>query len=451
MRLVTRPRSLRARLALAFALGSATLLLAAGGFLYLNLNGELQTAINDGLRAREDDIAADIAGGAPQVPQQDAFSQIVDPSGLLLASSATIPSGRPVLRANELRRAGQGEVFIERAVPGLGAEARLLARTEMAGSHRVVVVVGTSPSAVARGRRRLGLVLAGASPLLLALFTGGGWLVAGAALRPVRRMTEEADAISRADTGQRLAQPAGDDEIAHLGKTLNAMLARIERSFARERAFLDDASHELRTPLAILRAELELALLHAEDGGTRVALASALEEVDRLARLADDLLVLARASDGRPPGRTTERVDVLALARRVGRRLAADGGPAVEVTGRSVDLAADPTSIERVLVNLVGNARRHAEGRVLVDVGGDGRSDVVLTVADDGAGFPPALLQRAFDRFARADPARGREGGASGLGLAIVDALAKAHGGSVEAGNGPPLGGAVVRVRLPRR
>src|SRR5581483_5957231 len=199
--------------------------------------------------------------------------------------------------------------------PALGRRARLLAHpVPVAGRGPLVVVVGASTEAVFRGRERLALILAILSPLLGAILSAGGWLLAGAALRPVRRMSQEADAISLAQAGRRLPYPEGEDEIAQLGRTLNAMLDRIEAAFARERMFLDDASHELRTPISVLRAELEVALLESGDrAALERSLRSALEEAERLAHLAEDLLVLARASAGRLPLRRRP-VDVRALA-----------------------------------------------------------------------------------------------------------------------------------------
>jgi len=444
------PTALRARLALLFALGSGVLLVAAAGFLYVNLNDELHTAINQGLQARERDIAADVSQGLVQVRREEAFAQILDTDGRVLGSSATLSPAAPVLRQDELRRIAGRSVFIDRDVPGLGRKARLLARRQTTGGQSVVVVVGASTAAVARGQRHLGLVLAVASPLLVGALAGGGWLVAGAALRPVRRMTEQADEVSLEARGGRLAELSGDDEIAHLGRTLNAMLDRVEASVGRERAFLDDASHELRTPVAILRAELELGLLSAHDPqATKAALTSALEEADRLSRLADDLLVLARARHLGQPTNPREAVNLVGVAERVRDRLAGPDGPRVDVRGSAPPCTVDAVSFERLLVNLVANGRRHASSRVTVELAGPTEGQVILTVADDGPGFPASVLPRAFDRFSRADAARGRIGGGTGLGLAIVDAVARAHSGSVEAMNGPPLGGAVVRVRLP--
>ncbi|HYT39695.1 MAG TPA: ATP-binding protein [Acidimicrobiia bacterium] len=317
-----------------------------------------------------------------------------------------------------------------------------------------MVVVGASLDAVVRGRERLALILALFSPLLGGLLSAGGWLLAGAALRPVRRMSQEADAISLAQAGRRLPQPEGEDEIAQLGRTLNAMLDRIEAAFARERMFLDDASHELRTPIAVLRAELEVALLESGDReALERSLRSALEEAERLARLAEDLLVLARATAGRLPLRRRP-VDVRALVeqavhRNVNGSAGRSSGPVVRVDGPEARAVVDPARLDQVIANLVGNARRFARREVRVRVASDG-DDVLIVVADDGPGFPDTLLPVVFDRFTRAEAARSHEAGAgAGLGLAIVAAIVRAHGGTISAANGPPLGGAAVVVRLP--
>ena len=445
------PRSLRGRLAVLFALGSALLLVGSAGFLYVNLNRQLRSAVDRGLEQRADDIAADLRQGAVGVRQEEAFAQIVTPTGQVLDSSVTIAGDRPVLRGAELRRAVRGAVFLDRGnVAGLGDTARLLARPESAGDTSVVVIVGSSRDAIDRAQGRLALVLAIASPLLIAALAGGGWLLSGAALHPVERMTEEADSISAAETGRRLPQPPGDDEIAHLGRTLNAMLDRLEASFARERAFVDDASHELRTPISILRAEMELALMRPDDHAEVVqSLRSALEEIGRLSRLTDDLLALARAGAGTLALRH-EAVNVRALAEEVAGRMSLEPGPQVDVSGPSSTTEADPFRLEQVITNLVANGRRYAASRVAVEVAEDGDS-VTITVADDGPGFSPGFLPAAFDRFSRGDPARARAGeGGAGLGLAIAHAVVRAHGGDIVAENGPPLGGAVVTVTLPR-
>jgi two-component system, OmpR family, sensor kinase len=229
------------------------------------------------------------------------------------------------------------------------------------------------------------------------------------------------------------------------------MLGRLERSAERERAFVSSASHELRTPLALLRAELELALREGRSPAElREAVASAAAESDRLVQLAEDLLVLARADEGRLPVRP-EHLDAGELLATTARRFearAGESGRELRVEGADgLTVRADRLRAEQALANLVDNALRHGEGAIelFAEEAGDG---VRLHVLDRGPGFDPALDGRAFERFTRGDRARSR--GGTGLGLAIVDAIARSHGrtAGTERREG---GGADAWIELPGR
>jgi signal transduction histidine kinase len=291
------------------------------------------------------------------------------------------------------------------------------------------------------------LLTAGTAALLLASFVG--YLAITAALRPVEAMRRRAAEISAAEAGRRLPLPAAEDELRRLAETLNLMLGRLEEAIEHERAFVDDASHELRTPLATHRAELELALRYASsEEELRAAITSAVAEAERLSRLAEDLLVLARASEGKLALRL-EGVPAMPLLESVRDRMAtaaaaaerevsADGADGISVTG-------DRPRLEQALGNLADNALRHGRGPVTLWARDqDGR--VRLGVTDEGHGFPAEYLPRAFERFSRGDPARTGEG--AGLGLAIVEAIARAHGGEAGAENRPG-GGAEAWIELP--
>ena len=214
------------------------------------------------------------------------------------------------------------------------------------------------------------------------------------------------------------------------------MLDRLQRALERERSFVANASHELRTPLALLKAELELALRRPRSNAElEEALRSAAAETDRLTRLAEDLLVLARSDQGRLPLRPAS-----ISASDVTSRVAARFAQRAEAAGRTIDVnvapelnvAADAPQLEQALGNIVDNALRHGRGTVrLSTVERDG--SVEFHVIDQGEGFPADFLPRAFERFTRADEARTR--GGTGLGLAIADVIAKAHGGSAHAAN----------------
>lgn len=304
--------------------------------------------------------------------------------------------------------------------------------------------IAASPATAAEAREErdetlatlLGLLLVG-GPAALALATLAGWLLAGAALGPVEAMRRRAAEISAETTGERLPVPAARDEIHRLGTTLNAMLDRLDAGLRRERRFVADASHELRTPLALLQTELELALRRPRTAEEQeAALRSAAEEVDRLVRLAEGLLLLAAAEE-RALQRT--RFPVRDLVDGVARRFGIEAG------GADGELHADRLRLESALGGLVDNALRHGAAPVRIEAVREG-DRILLRVADAGPGFPPAFLEHAFERFSRADEAR--TGGGAGLGLAIAAAVARAHGGEAVARNRPG-GGAEVELALP--
>ena len=287
------------------------------------------------------------------------------------------------------------------------------------------------------------LAIGGAVALLLASLAGYG--VASAALRPVERMRRRAAGIQAADPGARLPVPAARDEIGRLGETLNAMLERLEAAFERERTFVADASHELRTPLAILKTELELALRAGRTPEQLTdALRSAADETDRLVGLAEDLLVIARSDQGRLPIRR-ERIATREVLDTVAERHARRGASVTVTVADGLELDADRLRLEQALGNLVDNALRYGGGTVELSAEAEG-DGVRLWVRDDGDGFPDGFAAEAFERFTRADAARGR--GGAGLGLAIVAVIARAHGGTAGAGN-RAAGGAEVWISLP--
>ena len=437
--------SLRARLAGVVALG-ATAVLALGSLaLYWDLSGEVSDAITAELEVRVTDLDTALASTGTPTDQSPVVGQTVDGSGSVIA-----PAGMPALLTDaELAIALERELLIDRAVPGVGERARLLAhRIHPDGDGRVVGVAATSTAPLERARNRLLAILLVAGPGLIGAITFTAWVLVGAALRPVQRMSARARTISMSAPGERLPQSGRHDEIARLGRTLNQMLARIEATIVHERSFIDDASHELRTPLAALRGELELAL---GDLGDREAVAaglrSALEETDRLARLSENLLTLARADAGQLPVGTAT-TDLLDAARAAVARIAPRDEVEVTVAGSPTVVRGDADRIERIIANLLTNAVAHARRRVRLEVSA-AHGGAELLVADDGPGFPPELLPVAFERFTRADSARGR--GGTGLGLAIVTSLVATLGGGVRASNGPPLGGARIDVSFPSR
>jgi len=445
--------TIRLRLTLAFAFAMAIVLGAVGAFLYVRLGDSLQEQLDESLRLRAQGLTALVRdrGGGLSADElgpgaEEGFAQILRPDGSLLASSGPTGGG-PLTSRGETSRAQGGSFFLSRnTLPGLGGEpARLL----VTPAGPVIVVVGASLEDREEALAGLLAQLLIVGPLALLLSSLAGYLLAAAALRPVETMRRRAAEISGERPGARLPLPEAHDEIRRLGETLNGMLGRLEAGLARERRFVADASHELRTPLALLQTELDLALRRPRSHeDLEHALRSVAEEVDRLIRLAEDLLVLARADEGPLPLRRApiSAEDLLeTVARRFATRAAGDGRT-LNVAARSdAPLVGDGLRLEQALGNLVDNALRHGSGVVRLEAENhDGR--VELRVSDEGAGFPPDFLPHAFSRFTRADEARSR--GASGLGLAIVDAIARAHGGVAHAANRVGTG-AVVSLTLP--
>jgi two-component system, OmpR family, sensor kinase len=514
---ILRPRlSLRARLALLFALGSSLVVVAGGLLLITDQRRNADENVTTSLRNRIDEIVKELEKNS-RLPLLESYAQIFTQTGRVVTISASLQDEQLLTRQQlvllfrETRQ--RSELQIERPLPGLPGRGRLLAQRRTIGPDSVVVVVGSSLRLQTQQRSRLLITLAIGGPGLIALLGLGGWLLASAALRPVRKMTDEASAISRADTGRRLPLPSANDEIGHLGQTLNAMLDRLETSFLREQSFVDDASHELRTPLAVLRGELELALLHPGDANETVAtLQRCAVEVDRLSSLAQDLLVLARAgSSARDPKAQT---DVVAVAREVTDRLRPILRPeiVVVVVGTTSYARIERARLMQILENVIANAARFATSNVYITVdhapstqtaettettdhsvaveseaniaprsessASEGASSVPLPpdaiqsfvrilVRDDGPGFPADFLPHAFERFSVANRSRGRTtaagstGTGNGIGLAIVRAAAERAGGRVKAENvaGPtngsfadsdhPANGAIITIWLP--
>jgi heavy metal sensor kinase len=437
----------------------AVVLVLAGGILYVRLGQHLSLAIDSQLQVRAQDLGVIIrepgaslaeTGGIRFFEQGESYSQLLDARGRVLQASPRLDGKPSLLSEAELRRALEVSIYSNRdSVPGLDEPSRILATPVIHQKQKLVLLVGQTREERAETLRSLRNELLVAGPLALVLATLAGYLLAGLALRPVDSMRRRAASISAEVPGERLPVPRTGDEIERLGHTLNEMLGRLESALERERDFVADAGHELRTPLTLLRTELELALRHgASVEELREAIRTSSEEVDRLAQLAEDLLLIARSDHGQLALRK-EAVEVSALLGSVARRFEwrAQGAGrilnAVEVPG--LELSADRIRLEQALGNLVENALRYGAGEVrLLASTSDGV--VELHVTDDGSGFPPEFLERAFERFTSPDAARTR--GGAGLGLSIVRVIAEAHGGSAHAAN-RQAGGSDVWIALP--
>jgi two-component system OmpR family sensor kinase len=429
----------RIRLTLAFAAVMVVVLASTGLFVYLRFQSQLDGNLNASLRSRgaelaalaDDDAVRRRSGGT------EGFAQVVrrdTAAGLITPTVFSRASHQPVL--------------VERTtVPRVDEPVRVLARP--ARRRGQVLVVGTALGDRDDSLNSLltVLVTGGLAALVLASLAGYG--LAAAALAPVESMRRRATEISQLGSGRRLPVPSGRDELAQLGRTLNQMLDRLEQSAQRERGFVANASHELRTPLALLKGELELALQEGRSPRElRAAIVAAAEESDRLAQLADDLLVLARADQGELPVRAEQLAadELLAgVARRFARRARESGRELHTEPSPGTGVTADRLRVEQALSNLVDNALRYGDGPVALSAR-PSPGGVELHVSDAGPGFAPDLIGKAFERFTREDRGGGR--GGAGLGLAIVAAVAAAHDREAGAAN-LPGGGADAWIELP--
>jgi heavy metal sensor kinase len=429
--------SIRIRLTLAFAASMGIVLAVTGFLLVHHLATSLDRTLDQGLHAQATDVAALVQQAdtglreAPPVPigSGGSFAQVLDAKGRIVDQTRGL--GPKALLSGPLLELAKAKPVLVSRTSRLGTDVRLLAVPVHAQDKRLVIVVGAPLDSRDEALSTLSQELQVGGPVALLVASLIGYLIAAAALRPVERMRARAGSISEQDLSKRLPLPRAHDEIERLGKTLNEMLARVEKGVERERSFVADASHELRSPLALLRAEVELALESPRDEEElRTALHSIGEEVDRLSQLAEDLLLLARLDEGRLQLReeTIELGELLNdVAARFERR-AADSGQRIEVKATNLHLIGDRLRLEQALGNLVENALRHGAGAVSL-LGREKPGCLEIHVIDRGAGFPADFGAVAFERFTRADSAR--RGTGAGLGLAIVKAIAEAHRGTI--------------------
>jgi signal transduction histidine kinase len=313
------------------------------------------------------------------------------------------------------------------------------------------VAVGEPLAPVVRAQHGVArtFLVAGLLALLAAIVTG--FLLADRVARPLRRMAGTAAEVNAGDLSHRIGPTSASEEIQVLADSFDNMLNRLDDAFARQRAFVSDASHELRTPLTVVRGQLEVLARQPDVSHDEVARVTRLviAETERMERLVDDLLLLAKTEEGSPLERRRielceyvgDMFDALSLTADRNFEL----GPVSDVA-----LEADPDRLAQIIHNLTQNAVAHTHegGLVRLSAAANGRY-VRFAVEDNGPGIPPDQRDRVFDRFHRTDISRARATGGSGLGLAIARALVEAHGGRIRAGESPE-GGARLEFDLPR-
>jgi signal transduction histidine kinase len=365
--------------------------------------------------------------------QPGQLAQVLTSDARVISGSSGTSPTLALVTAEQLRQLADGRPdMLDVAGPTGSIDSRVVAiksSTVQGTAYAVVAAPTRDERATIRTLARLEFAVV---PALVLIFSVLCWQITGRSLRTVDQLRAAADAIRDPAARQRLPVPSARDEVHALATTLNAMLDRMSAANERERSFVADAAHELRSPIASMRTQLEVALAHPVGEDWPEVARGAVDDLERLARIVDDLLALVRLEAGATRHRGD--VDLAALA-------GTDDAPVIVV--------GDAAALERALRNLRDNAIRHARERVEVSVRQE-REWAVLTVDDDGPGVPLADRSRIFDRFTRLDSARSRDAGGSGLGLAIARATAQAHGGDITVGESP-WGGASFVLRIPAK
>jgi signal transduction histidine kinase len=403
--------------------------------------------VEQNARATSSEVAGLIRAG--KLPDTIAASgleivQVLDDQGRVVSASTNADRLSALLTPSEVSQALDGSLTVSGSRVALDSELRVWAERVSAGPRPYTIIVAEPDQALVSSDALLRRILLISFPILLLVLGAVAWRVIGAAMRPVEEMRAAADQISGSGRGDRLPVPPSTDELHALAETLNSMLDRLDRAREREAAFVADAAHELRSPISSIRMQVDVARRLGDDSELTEGLH---EDIDRLARLVDDLLALARL-DASQAGATelppTTAVPVLDILHRAAETSA--GSDVVVLDGADADVCMAPGELDRVLDNLVGNARRHA-AHVWLSTRRQG-ARVVIVVDDDGPGVPEADRDRVFERFTRLDDARDRGAGGSGLGLAIVRHLVTSRHGEVRLSNAP-AGGLRVEVELP--
>jgi signal transduction histidine kinase len=443
-----RRRSLRARLTLITSAGLAVALALAAVLLASAVRSALINGLDVGARQGAVEVATLLnQGRLPSpvpVPPETVTVQVLNAQGRIVnispGADRLVPMLSPV-QARQAARTGQARML---AGPPIGVPSLLrVVAVPARGQH--VVIAAVSFAQVHDSLATLARALFIGTPLLFGLLALAIWLVTGYTLRPIAALSRGAAEVTGTGVPRDLPVPPARDEVRALAVTLNDMLSRLADAQQRQRDLVSDTAHELRSPIASIRAQLEVALDHPDGVDWAETARDVHADTLRLARLAEDLLLLARL-DGQPLRRTP--VDLCELCATAVAGYAPARVPVRADLMEPCVVVGDQDALRRLLVNLLDNAVRHAASEVCVSVRSEaGRA--VLTVTDDGPGIPASDRERVFGRFTRLDNARDRTGEeGAGLGLAIVRSTAEAHGGSVSLGDAGPGLRAVVRLPL---
>jgi signal transduction histidine kinase len=387
--------------------------------------------LDESIGTRVDEIETLVEAG--RVPptlsglgEDDTVAQVVV-GEKVIATSANVAGKGPVAEAPS----GRQQLRTVRGLPHDDAAFRLLSRRVEGPAGVAVIHVAGTLGDIHDSTTVLATSLSVAVPVVALLLAALIWWLVGRTLQPVEAIRAEVADIGGSDLQRRVPVPPGDDEIARLARTMNAMLHRVDDATQRQARFVADASHELRSPLTRIRSELEVDLAHTEDADLAATHRSILEETVGLQHLVEDLLHLARTDARAAPASARSRVDLDDIVLGLARRLRAGGRVSVDIAGvTAVQVAGHAGQLTRAVGNLADNAARHATSTVTLTLAERDHS-AVLAVSDDGPGIPPEDQERIFDRFTRLDDARTAGTGGAGLGLAIARDIVERHGGTL--------------------
>jgi heavy metal sensor kinase len=444
-------RSLRVRLTLWYVLLLAVILAGFSGGVYLALRQHLNENLDDSIDSRLQVLLATVEynGGEPtldlpgeETGEREDFARVFNPHG-----DATFDDsqGQAPIDAGAIEAALAGETTT-RTVSFGGESMRTRVTPIMRdGSITGALEAGLADDDVRETSRSLLLIIAIAYPLTLGVASAGGAFLAGRALGPIDSITQAARRISAADLSQRLNLPLPDDEVGRLARTFDEMIARLEEGFRRQRQFTADASHELRTPLTAIKGQVEVALSRDRDAESyRQVLQAVNEESDRLIRLAESLLTLARADAG-GVALSRERLELRGLVPAVAEQVApaaqAKGVRLLVAGGPPLAILADEDMVIQLLLNLLDNAVKYSPDCKTVWVeaaAADG--SVMISVRDRGMGIAAPEQRAIFVKFVRGSLPNGYTIKGTGLGLALVDQIVQAHGGRVTVESAPGEG-----------
>lgn len=429
-------------------------MLLFSSFVYVTIRADIYKETDRGLLSIAESLASPtmepFRKAAPSVFDQvledflgpkiaDKYVQLLEPSGEVSATSRNLNNSRLPLSKKALNKLKAGDIYQETiSITGFPL-IRMITVPVYSDRHLArIVQVGTSLNEQYETLHKLELIFAISIPLGVLVLCGGGWFLAGRALKPVDEITRTAQRITAENLSQRLTVLNPNDEIGRLAETFNSTLSRLEDSFIRTKRFFADISHELRTPLTIIRGEAEVGMKWAKEPEEfREILNSTLDEVNRMSDIVESLLELSRAEEGglHLESREIEIPQFLTgLTKELqqqSRIMEQDKKIIISHTDH-VCILGDERRLRQVFMNLLDNALKYtpAGGAVQIRIVAES-GQATVSVFDDGPGIPPEDLPHIFERFYRVDKSRNRVDGGSGLGLSLVKSLVEAHGGTV--------------------